>query len=85
MTQYTCADVWNTMLVFKALYPRMLANNQTEIYGVESEMMLVAYDMERTGIKLAAAYENVLIPELKLEVDEAEKKNLRYSRHDFQH
>lgn len=74
MTQYTCADVWNTMLVFKALYPRMLANNQTEIYGVESEMMLVAYDMERTGIKLAAAYENVLIPELKLEVDEAEKR-----------
>lgn len=73
MTQYTCADTWNAVWVFAALYPRMLANKQLTLFDIESAIMLVAYHAERTGVMIDPAQENVLIPELQREVDEAER------------
>lgn len=72
MNQYTCADTWNCLEVFEALYPRIEQLNLERLYNVEIEIGVVAYDMERKGIKLDAEYEHELIPELIKEVDETE-------------
>lgn len=74
MTQYTCADTWNTIWVFKELYPAMLENDQSNLYEVESQILWVCHRMERQGILLDPDYKDVLIPELVSEVNEAERK-----------
>lgn len=74
MTQYTCADTWNTFHAFAPLYKMMVENGQQELFEIESETLLVAYWMERTGLRLDADVEDVLIPELEAEVNEAERK-----------
>ena len=73
MTQYTCADVWNTMIIFQMLYPMLKEYDVEQLYNIEIEMLVVAYAMERRGIKLDLEYEHVLIPELINECDEAER------------
>lgn len=73
MTQYTCADTWNTIWAFKCLYPQMLENDQLPLFEIESEIMVVCYSMERIGICIDPEYERVLIPELEEEVNEAER------------
>lgn len=72
MTQYTCADTWNALYVFKYLYP--LLGETGPLYETERQMLLVAYWMERQGIMLDLNYEDRLIPELQAEADEAERK-----------
>lgn len=74
MIQYTSADTWNTLQVFKKLYPKMLENNQLDIYDIECKMMLVAYWMERRGVPIDPDYEDIIIPELTNEVNEAERR-----------
>ena len=74
MTQYTCADVWNDLLVFEELYPLIEQYNLGPLYETESQMLVVAYYMERIGIPLNKEYKDVLIPELEAEVAEAERK-----------
>ena len=74
MTQYTCGDVWNTMKVFEDNYPKLAENGLTALYKVESEMLMVAYRMERMGVKLDLEYEHEIIPELIAEADAAEKE-----------
>lgn len=74
MTQYTCADVWNDMIAFEDMYPRIAQFQIEQLYEVESEMLVVAYYMERTGIPVDKLYKDVLIPELENEVNEAERK-----------
>lgn len=74
MTQYTSADTWNTIWVLKELYPRVVANEQLPLFETESEMLITAFKMERTGIHVELDYEDILIPELEKEVDDAERK-----------
>lgn len=74
MTQYTCADTWNAIWVLAKLYPMMLENDQLNLYEIESQILLVTYNMERIGIKIDDTYKDVLIPELIKEADEAERK-----------
>lgn len=74
MTQYTSADTWNVIWAFKALYPRMLANEQLPLFEIESQTMMVTYHMERDGVKIDPEYENVLIPELQSEAEAAERE-----------
>ena len=74
MTQYTCADTWNAIWTLAKLYPIMLENNQLPLFEIESQILLVTYKMERTGIKIDSSYKDVLIPELIQEADEAERK-----------
>lgn len=74
MTQYTCADTWNCLYAFEYLYPFLKINDQVPLYEIESQMLLVAYWMERKGVRLDPAYKAILIPELEEEVDEAERK-----------
>lgn len=74
MTQYTGADTWNTIYSFKKLYPMMLENKQFALFEKESEIMLVTFHMERSGIPTDIERLNTLIPELRAEVDEAERK-----------
>lgn len=74
MTQYTCADTWNCLYAFEYLYPFLKLNDQLPLYEIESQMLLVAYWMERKGVKLDPNYKDILIPELEEEVDEAERK-----------
>lgn len=74
MTQYTCADTWNTIYAFEALYPTLEEYGVSELYEVESEMLVVAYNIERVGIRLDLELEDVLIPELIKEVDDAERE-----------
>lgn len=71
MTQYTCADTWNALYVFKALYERL--GETLPLYETERQMLLVAYWMERRGIMLDLAYEDKLIPELEEEANAAER------------
>lgn len=73
MTQYTGADTWNCLWAFDWLYPQLQLNNQLPLYETESQMLIVAYKMERRGILLDPDYKDVLIPELQQEVDEAER------------
>ena len=73
MTQYTCADTWNALWVFKELYPIMLANEQLPLYETEAQTMIVTYHMERDGVNIDPEYEGILIPELQKEVDDAER------------
>ena len=72
MTQYTCADTWNVVWVFKHLYP--LLQEALPLYDTERQMLLVAYWMERHGIRLDLKYEDVLIPELTEEANAAERR-----------
>lgn len=72
MTQYTCADTWNALCVFESLYPKLDEQGLSKLYEIESEILVVAYNMERRGIKIAADYEHELIPTLIQEVEEAE-------------
>lgn len=74
MIQYTGADTWNTMLAFEWLYPRLADEKQYELYEIERQVLLVSYWMERNGVLLDPAYADVLIPELRKEVDDAERK-----------
>ena len=74
MIQYTGADTWNTMKAFGWLYPLLVIDDQQDLYETESQMIIVAYWMERNGVLLDPAYANKLIPELQQEVDEAERK-----------
>ena len=74
MIQYTGADTWNTMKAFGWLYPMLSFEDQVPLYEVESQMLLVAYWMERKGVLLDPSYKDVLIPELQEEVDTAERK-----------
>ncbi len=73
MTQYTCADTWNCLHALIELYPLMVAYEQKQLFDLESETMLVTFRMERTGVMIAAEYENVIIPELQKEMDDAER------------
>lgn len=73
MTQYTGADTWNCLWAFDWLYPQLQFNNQFPLYEIESQMLVVAYKMERHGVLLDPAYKDVLIPELEKEVDDAER------------
>lgn len=83
MTQYTCADTWNALYAFKTLYPRLAQNHTTDVYKIEQQMLLVAYWMERRGIKLDLEYEGQLIPELQAEADNAERKIYATAGHRF--
>lgn len=74
MVQYTSADTWNTIWALKMLYPMLIENDQIDIFDKESEMLLVAFQMERAGIKLDLDYEDIIIPELQKESDDAERK-----------
>lgn len=74
MIQYTGADTWNTLKAFEWLYPLLTIDDQQGLYEIESQMILVAYWMERKGVKLDPAYADKLIPELQQEVDAAERK-----------
>lgn len=74
MTQYTCADTWNTLNAFEALYQLLIAYKVTDLYDIESEMLVVAYNIERVGIRLDLELEHILIPELIKEVDDAERE-----------
>lgn len=74
MTQYTCADTWNTVWVFKELLPKIFEWEITELYSIEQQMLRVAYSMEREGIRVDLDYENVIIPELIKEMEDAERK-----------
>jgi DNA polymerase-1 len=73
MTQYTCADTWNAIWAFAALYPRMIANEQLPLFETESATMLVTFHMERDGVYIEPEYEHVLIPELEKELEDAER------------
>lgn len=74
MTQYTCADTWNTMIAFQNLYPLVEELDIKELYELESAISArVAYSMERIGIKINTEYKDTLIPELEKEVNEAER------------
>lgn len=74
MTQYTCADTWNTIWVFGELLPMIEAYGVTELFEIESEMLIAAYHMERAGVRLDLEYEDQLIPELTKEVEDAERE-----------
>lgn len=74
MTQYTCADTWNTIWSLKNLFPKIAEYQLEELFEVESQTIMVAYHMERTGVPVDPAYEHVLIPELEAERDEAERE-----------
>ena len=74
MTHYTCADTWNTIWCLKNLFPKIHEYELLPLFEVESEMILVAYHMERRGVPVDPAYEHILIPELEAEVNEAERK-----------
>lgn len=74
MTQYTCADTWNTIWAFGELMPLIKEYNIERLFEVESEMLVVAYHMERAGIKLDLEYEDVLIPTLIKEVEDSERE-----------
>lgn len=74
MTQYTGADTWNTIKAFEWLYPQLSFDDQVPLYEIESQMLIVAYWMERNGVLLDPSYKDVLIPELQEEVDTAERK-----------
>ena len=72
MTQYTCADVWNAMLLFKDEYPKLAPENLLNLYNTEMEEMIVLYSIERYGMKTDAAYEQPLKEDLRKIVDESE-------------
>lgn len=74
MTQYTGADTWNCLYAFEWLYPQLSFEDQVPLYDIESQMLLVAYWMERNGVLLDPSYKDKLIGELQEEVDEAERK-----------
>lgn len=74
MIQYTGADTWNTIHAFKWLYPMLILDDQYDLYEIESQMIIVAYWMERNGVLLDPSYKDKLIPELQEEVDTAERK-----------
>jgi len=78
LTQYGCADTWNTLLVFKHFYPLLSTLDKEKdlrgLYELENEVMLVCYSMERTGIRVDENYKDILIPELTAEADAAEKE-----------
>lgn len=74
MTQYTCADVWNAMAAFEELYPIMVANKQEKLYGIESQILVIAFNMERNGVLMDQAYLEELIPALEQEVNDAERE-----------
>ena len=74
MTQYTCADTWNTIHIFSKLFPMLSEYGVERLYDIESQMLVVAYYMERPGIKIDLDYEDVLIPELQKERDDAERE-----------
>lgn len=74
MTQYTCADTFNALLVFENLYPMMIVNNQLKLYDIECQIVAIAYNMERNGIPVDLAVEEPLIKELEEESAAAEKE-----------
>lgn len=75
MTQYTSADVWNSLWALPYYYPRIIENNQEELLDVENQIMRIAFSMERTGIVTDQRYiTEDLIPELKEQVATAEQK-----------
>lgn len=74
MIQYTGADTWNTIHAFEWLYPMLTFEDQLPLYEIESQMIIVAYWMERNGVLLDPNYKDKLIPELQEEVDTAERR-----------
>lgn len=72
MTQYTCADVWNSFYAFKHHYPLILENQQLELLNIENKIMRIGFSMERQGIPIDPDYEHILIPELTDEAQVAE-------------
>lgn len=83
MTQYTGADTWNCLYAFEWLYPQLSFEDQVPLYDIESQMLLVAYWMERNGVLLDPDYKDKLIGELQEEVDEAERKIYDEAGHRF--
>lgn len=73
MTQYTCADTWNAIWALKVLYKQIIEMGIVDLYNVEAKTMMVTYSMERIGTKTDEVYGDALIPELRAEVDEAER------------
>lgn len=75
MTQYTSADVWNSLWALPYYYPRIVENEQIELLQVENQIMRIAFTMERTGILTDQRYiTEDLIPELVEQVAGAEQK-----------
>lgn len=72
MTQYTCADVWNSLYAFETYYPAIIEQDQSELYEIENSMLKVAFAMERAGVRIDADYEQQLIPALEKEATDAE-------------
>lgn len=73
MTQYTCADTWNDMCVFKKEWPRLVADDLVDLYDTECELIVVLYAMERYGMRTNPAYQVDLVEELQKQTDEAEQ------------
>ena len=74
MTQYTCADTWNAIWALKILYPKLTELGLIKVYKVEAQILLVCYNMERTGAPINKEYGPELISELRDEVDAAERR-----------
>lgn len=72
MTQYTCEDVWNGMLLFKSEYPTLAKENLSEVYDNEMQLMVALYAMERYGMKTDAEYEEPLKKDLRDITDKSE-------------
>lgn len=73
MTQYTCADTWNDMCVFKREWPRLVADELVELYDTECELIVVLYAMERYGMRTNPNYHEELVDKLQKQTDEAEQ------------
>lgn len=70
---YANADVWNTMILFKAEYPKIAQFELQELYNTECKVSLALWAMERCGLRADLTYEVPLKDELQAKCDEAEK------------
>lgn len=72
MTQYTCADTWNALVMFLTDYPKLETDSLLELYLQEMECTIPLYAMERRGMQTDPEYESPLKEELQQLCDEAE-------------
>jgi DNA polymerase-1 len=73
LTEYANADVWNCCQVFLSEYPVLIKDELISLYENELELMIVLWDMERTGMLTNPEYEAPLKDELQKLTDEAEQ------------
>lgn len=64
MTQYTCADTWNDMLLFVNEYVKLIQDELVPLYDNEMKNTVALYAMERHGCPVDREYE----PEVKAEL-----------------